>query len=86
MNFAHHLREQVVRALVRARRERESVSQRSAQIAAEDKSAHVLRLLRGEPPEVIARETGPPEAEVASWKRAFLEAALQGLKVPTRPE
>ena len=85
VNFTHHLRERAVRVLVRARRERESVTRRAAQITPEAKSAFVLRMLRGESPEAVARETGLPVHEVESWKRSFLEAALEGLKSP-RPE
>ena len=43
----------------------------------------VLRLLRGDAPEVVSEDSGVPTAELEVWKRAFLEGAVRALD--TRP-
>jgi HD-like signal output (HDOD) protein len=83
LNFAHHLSGQASRALARARRERELAAKRPAVITPEAKRDLVLRLLRGEAPELVSREAGVPVVELEAWRRTFLEAALQGLKAPS---
>src|SRR5919109_712185 len=40
----------------------------------------VLRLLRGEPLEVLSRELGVEAHRLAAWRDDFLEAGKQGLK------
>ena len=64
----------------RARRPR--ISERSApgrerRMTAGRKREAVLRLLRGEPLELVARELGVTAAELSGWRDAFLEAALR---------
>jgi transposase len=44
------------------------------------KTDAVLRLLRGEPLEVLSRELGIEAHRLAAWRDEFLEAGKQGLK------
>ena len=44
------------------------------------KTDAVLRLLRGEPLEVLSRELGVEAHRLAAWRDEFLEAGKQGLK------
>jgi hypothetical protein len=44
----------------------------------------VLRLLRGEPLEIVAREVGVTAADLGGWRDAFLAAGAASLK--SRPE
>src|SRR5687767_3026340 len=43
----------------------------------------VMRLLRGEPLEIVARELAVTAADLSAWRDAFLEAGAASLK--TRP-
>ena len=45
----------------------------------------VLRLLRGESLDLLARETGQPAGRIAQWREEFLAAGREGLKVRPRP-
>jgi len=53
-------------------------------------SAHrkeqVLRLLRGESLDLLARETGQRAGRIAGWREEFLQAGREGLKSRPRPE
>jgi transposase-like protein len=40
----------------------------------------VLRLLKGEPPQEVAREVGVGMSTLYAWRDRFLEAGLEGLK------
>jgi hypothetical protein len=40
----------------------------------------VLRLLRGESLDLLAREMGQPAGRIASWREEFLAAGREGLK------
>ena len=44
----------------------------------------VLRLLRGEPLEVVAREVAVTAADLSAWRDAFLEAGEASLKTRAR--
>ena len=44
------------------------------------KTEVVLRLLRGEPVDVVARETQVPAHELEAWRRVFLTTGTHGLK------
>jgi transposase len=44
------------------------------------KTDALLRLLRGEPLEVLSRELGVEAHRLAAWRDEFLEAGKQGLK------
>jgi len=48
--------------------------------SAKAKSEVVLRLLRGEAVDAVSREVQVPAHELEAWRRAFLEAAVTGLK------
>ena len=46
----------------------------------------VLRLLRGESLDLLARETGQPAGRIAGWREEFLAAGREGLKSRPVPE
>ena len=46
--------------------------------SAQRKTELVLRLLRGEPLDVVSRESQVPAHELESWKRVFLEVGGAG--------
>jgi transposase-like protein len=46
----------------------------------------VLRLLRGEPLEIVARELGVTAADLSGWRDAFLEAGSASLKARARDD
>ena len=48
--------------------------------SAQRKMEVVLRLLRGESLDLVAREVGVTAATLASWRERFLEAGTSGLK------
>ena len=45
----------------------------------------VLRLLRGESLDALARETGQAAGTISAWREAFLEGGEEGLKSRPRP-
>jgi transposase len=54
--------------------------------SARRKEGIVLRLLRGESLDLLARETGQPAGAISSWREEFLAAGREGLKSRPRPE
>ena len=50
------------------------------------KSDAVLRLLRGEPLEIVARELSVTAADLSAWREAFLEAGAASLKSRARDD
>ena len=48
--------------------------------SARRKEGVVLRLLRGEALDLLARETGQPAGRIAGWREEFLAAGREGLK------
>ena len=46
----------------------------------------VLRLLRGEPLEIVARELGVTAAELSGWRETFLDAGAASLKARARDD
>ena len=56
---------------------------RERRMTAGRKRDAVLRLLRGEPLEIVARELAVTAADLSAWRDAFLEAGAASLK--TRP-
>ncbi len=50
------------------------------------KTELVLRLLRGESLDSVSRDRQVPAHELESWKRAFLDAGIRGLKRHVEPE
>lgn len=50
------------------------------------KSDVVLRVLRGEPLEIVAREFAVTAADLSAWRDAFLEAGAASLKARPRDD
>jgi hypothetical protein len=48
--------------------------------SARRKEGVVLRLLRGESLDLLARETGQPAGRISAWREEFLDAGREGLK------
>ena len=46
----------------------------------------VLRILRGEPLEIVVRELGVTAADLSGWRDAFLEAGAASLKARERDD
>ncbi len=59
---------------------------RERRMTAGRKRDAVLRLLRGEPLEIVAREFGVTAADLSGWGDAFLEAGAAGLKSRARDD
>jgi transposase len=59
---------------------------REVRWSARRKEEVVLRLLRGESLDVLARETGQPAGRVSAWREEFLAAGREGLRSRPRPE
>ena len=58
----------------------EPEASREVRWSARRKEHVVLRLLRGESLDLLARETGQPAGRIASWREEFLAAGREGLK------
>jgi hypothetical protein len=54
--------------------------------SARRKEELVLRLLRGEGLDALARETGLPAGRIGAWREEFLAAGREGPKSRPRPE
>src|SRR5215213_3737338 len=54
--------------------------------SARRKEEVVLRLLRGEGLDALAREIGRPAGRISAWREEFLAAGREGLKSRPRPE
>jgi hypothetical protein len=63
-----------------------AVPERGRRMTARRKRDAVLRVLRGEPLEIMARETGVTAAELSGWREAFLEAGAASLKARARDD
>ena len=59
---------------------------RERRMTAGRKSDAVLRLLRGEPLEIVARELSVTAADLSAWREAFLEAGAASLKSRARDD
>ena len=57
---------------------------RERRMTAGRKRDAVLRLLRGEPLEIVARELSVTAADLSAWREAFLEAGAASLKARER--
>ena len=62
------------------RTEQRAVGERGVRWSARRKEGVVMRLLRGESLDLLARETGQPAGRIASWREEFLGAGREGLK------
>ena len=60
-----------------------AVGEREVRWSARRKEGIVMRLLRGESLDLLARETGQPAGAISAWREEFLAAGREGLK--TRP-
>src|SRR4051812_13883393 len=58
---------------------------REVRWSARRKREVVLRLLRGESLDALARETGQAAGTISAWREAFLEGGQEGLKSRPRP-
>jgi transposase len=58
---------------------------RETRWSARRKEEVVLRLLRGESLDLLARETGQPAGRISAWREEFLAAGREGLKARPRP-
>jgi hypothetical protein len=54
--------------------------QKPQRFSARQKTEVVLRLLRGEPLDLLSRELGIPAARLTTWREAFLDAGQDALK------
>ena len=54
--------------------------QNPQRFSARQKTEVVLRLLRGEPLDLVSRELGIPAARLTTWREAFLNAGQEALK------
>jgi len=63
----------------------EPEASREVRWGARRKEGVVLRLLRGESLDLLARETGQPAGRIASWREEFLAGGREGLKSRPRP-
>ena len=59
---------------------------RERRMTAGRKRNAVLRLLRGEPLEIVARELAVTAADLSAWREAFLEAGEASLKTRARDD
>ena len=59
---------------------------RERRMTAGRKRDAVLRLLRGEPLEIVARELAVTAADLSAWREAFLEAGAASLKARARDD
>ena len=59
---------------------------RERRMTAGRKREAVLRLLRGEPLEIVARELAVTAADLSAWREAFLEAGEASLKTRERDD
>ncbi len=64
----------------------EPEASREVRWSARRKELVVLRLLRGESLDLLARETGQPAGRIAAWREEFLAAGREGLKSRPAPE
>jgi len=53
--------------------------------SARRKEGVVMRLLRGESLDLLARETGQPAGRISGWRNEFLAAGRHGLKARPAP-
>ncbi|BCS35505.1 hypothetical protein TBR22_A47360 [Luteitalea sp. TBR-22] len=77
VTFVVHLRDLAVRAMRRARAQREDAAKVTAQLGPEARRDLVLRLLKGESIEAVSRESRVPVKDLEAWRQAFLDAATR---------
>jgi transposase len=67
------------------RTEQRAVGEREVRWSARRKEGVVMRLLRGESLDLLARETGQPAGRISAWRNEFLAAGREGLKARPLP-
>ena len=67
------------------RAEQRAVGEREVRWSARRKEGVVMRLLRGESLDLLARESGQPAGRIAGWREEFLAAGREGLKSRPAP-
>ena len=67
------------------RGEASPAGRRETRWSARRKEEVVMRLLRGESLDLLARETGQPAGRISAWREEFLAAGREGLKARPRP-
>jgi transposase-like protein len=67
------------------RSEASPAGRRETRWSARRKEEVVMRLLRGESLDLLARETGQPAGRISAWREEFLAAGREGLKARPRP-
>src|ERR1035437_8210979 len=60
------------------RTERRAVGEREVRWSARRKEGVVMRLLRGESLDLLARETGQPAGRISAWREEFLAGGREG--------
>lgn len=67
------------------RTEQRALVEREVRWSVRRKEGVVMRLLRGEPLDLLARESGQPAGRIAGWREEFLAAGREGLKSRPAP-
>jgi transposase len=67
------------------RTEQRAVGEREVRWGARRKEGVVMRLLRGESLDLLARETGQPAGRISAWREEFLLGGREGLKSRPAP-
>lgn len=67
------------------RAEQRAVGEREVRWSVRRKEVVVMRLLRGESLDLLARESGQPAGRIAGWREEFLAAGREGLKSRPAP-
>src|SRR5476651_1943928 len=62
-----------------------AVGEREVRWSARRKEGVVMRLLRGESLDLLARETGQPAGRISAWREEFLAGGREGLKSRPAP-
>jgi hypothetical protein len=62
-----------------------AVGEREVRWSARRKEGVVMRLLRGESLDLLARESGQPAGRISGWREEFLVAGREGLKARPLP-
>ena len=65
--------------------EQRAVGERETRWSARRKEGVVMRLLRGESLDLLARESGQPAGRISGWREEFLAAGREGLKARPAP-
>jgi hypothetical protein len=65
--------------------EQRAVGERETRWSVRRKEGIVMRLLRGESLDLLARETGQPAGRISMWREEFLAAGREGLKARPAP-